>query len=302
MSKQSRESVWILGAEGLLGRTWTSWLRAQGISVFGSGKEVDLASAGQVDQFLGTLSQVPSLAINCAALTGFDRCEKDPEKAFAVNADGPALLGQLAQKYGFGLIHFSSDMIFEGCSGERAEGSLPCPISTYSKSKLDGERRLQQSCPHALIIRSSWLFGHHRLNFVLRMLHAMADQPAIHLVEDQIGRPTSVLDLVRWTWQLRGQSGIWHLANDGSASWYDLAVAILELAQEMGLPIQCQEVVPIHQSQLPQIRTHSAGALLDLEKARAWGVPLRPWRGALQEVMESCLVEWGSAGLPRETR
>lgn len=300
MVKPARDVVWVLGSEGLLGRTWASWLRSQGVFVIATGSSPDVSSPGEIDLFLGKLEHSPSLVINCAALTGFDRCEKDPEKAFLINAEGPELLGQLANKYGFKLIHFSSDTVFEGGGGLRTEGSLTCPVSTYSRSKLEGERRLLAIHPQALLVRSSWLFGHHRLNFVLRILHSMAEEQTLHLVEDQVGRPTSVFDLIRWTWELRNESGIWHIANDGEASWYELALEIHRLAKSMGLPIRCEEIIPIPQAQLPSIRPRSKGALLDLDKARLRGVELRSWQAALQEVLESCLISCESLGYPKE--
>ena len=301
MGRLEKELVWVLGADGLLGSTWTSWLRSQGFCVVATKRDPDLCLPAEVDLFLSRMEQPPVFVINCAALTGYDRCEKNPERAFATNAEGPELLGQLAHKYGFKLIHFSSDCVFEGAGGERFEGSMPAARSVYAQTKLEGEGRLLKVCPQSLIIRSSWLFGHHQPNFLLRILHSMATEETLHVVEDQIGRPTSVLDLVTWTWALRHKHGIWHLANQGEASWFSFAQQVLQLAQRMDLPIQCREILPIQHEQLLTKRPASCGATLNTEKAERFGLVLRPWQLALGEILEGCFVEFPSE-LHRETR
>ena len=231
-------------------------------------------------------------------MTGFERCDKDPERAFEVNGMAPCFLGQLGNKYGFRVIHFSSDAVFEGGEGFRAEGSLPCPNSVYGRSKAEGERKLLEVQPQALIVRSSRLFGNHRLNFVLRVLHKMSEQKTLHVSSRREGRPTSVMDLVQATWTLQNQSGIWHYTNAGIASWHTLAHEIYRQAQSMGLPILCEEVLPTACEQALTLAEKGYGAMLDTDKAERHGLQFRPWQDALKDVLESFCCPTPSARLP----
>lgn len=232
-------------------------------------------------------------------MTGLERCEKDPEQAFKVNALAPGILGQLGNKYGFRVIHFSSDAVFEGARGFRAEGSLACPCSVYGRSKAEGERKLLEVQPHALIVRSSRLFGYHRLNFVLRVLHTMADQKTIHVAANGEGAPTGVMDLIQATWSLQHESGIWHVTNAGLASWYTLAQELLHQARTMGLPILCEEVLPVEcNPSLFQADKMERG-LLDTSKAESHGLRLRPWQQALKDVLENLCSPFNPAGITR---
>jgi dTDP-4-dehydrorhamnose reductase len=301
MKKNSGELVWVIGAEGLLGRAWMAFCKSNSVPCIGTGRDLDVSRQSNLDHFLGTLNKTPTIVVNCAALTGYDRCEKDPERAMEVNAEGPRLLGQLANKYDFKVIHYSSDVVFEGLRGHRLETSMTGALSVYGKSKLQGEKELLQQCPRALVIRTSWLLGHHRMNFVLRILASMAEQEVVHLVEDASGQPTSVLDLVRWSWMLRAETGIWHLANEGEASYFEVGSAILEWALQHELPLACKQVQAIAASQLPQIRPRISGGTLALEKARHLGIPLRSWEEGLHEILENCLIAWDTLSLSQES-
>lgn len=298
-AKREPPDVWVTGSEGLLGRSVIAWLKAEGIPYVSTTSEVDIASPGSLDHFLGSLDHTPSVVWNCAAMTGFERCEKDPERAFEVNGMAPCFLGQLGNKYGFRVIHFSSDAVFEGARGFRTEGSLPCPSSIYGRSKAEGERKLLEVQPQALIIRSSRLFGHHRLNFVLRVLHTMSEQKTIHVASNGEGRPTSVMDLIQATWDLQKESGIWHITNSGSASWYALAQELHRQARNLGLPVVCEEVLPVECDQASVLADKGSRGTLDTDRAERYGLHLRPWQEALKEVLETLCSPLNPAGLPR---
>jgi dTDP-4-dehydrorhamnose reductase len=298
-AKREPPEVWVTGAEGLLGRAMLSWLKRESIPFVSTSSEVDIASPGALDHFLGSLDHTPSVVWNCAAMTGFERCEKDPERAFEVNGKGPCFLGQLGNKYGFRVVHFSSDAVFEGARGFRAEGSPLSPVSVYGRSKAEGERRLLDVQPQALIVRSSRLFGHHRLNFVLRVLHTMSEQKTIHVAAHNAGQPTSVTDLIRSSWALQHESGIWHVTNAGSASWYTLAQELHQLAQSMGLPIMCEEVLPVECNQVPTLTERGEQGLLDTDKAERHGLQLRTWQEALKEVLEDLCSPLNPTGIFR---
>ena len=227
--------------------------------------------------------------VNCAAYTAVDKAETDFWNAFRVNSDAPALLAEYAEEQHILLIHLSTDYVFNGESCRPYRESDPAvPLGIYGKSKWDGEERIRLIAPSYIIIRTSWLYSAYGANFVKTMLRLGNERESLNVVCDQIGTPTHAADLAAAILSIIGQcdrdcsySATYHYSNEGVASWYDFAVAIMELA---GLPCR---VVPIESSAYPQAALRPPYSVLNKSAIkREWGVEIPHWRASLVAMLE----------------
>ena len=195
------------------------------------------------------------------------------------------------QNTGVPLVHYSTDFVFNGKkTTPYGPGDQPAPSSVYGQTKLQGERELLAlDLPNLLIIRTSWLFGPCKTNFVTRILELAATRPELSVVHDQIGSPSYTPDLAAGSLALldRGATGIFHLANAGQASWCELATEAVR-----GADLACR-IKPIPSSEYPQKACRPAYSVLDLGAfTAATGIAPRPWLQALREFLfsrEDCL-------------
>jgi dTDP-4-dehydrorhamnose reductase len=228
----------------------------------------------------------PTLLINCAAHTKVDLCEDEREKADAINGHAVGVLAAAAREHGTFVVHFSTDFVFDGDGTRPYRIDDPVgPISAYGRSKLLGEQKLQASAPnHWLILRTSWLYGRGGASFPRTIVERGRQGAPLKVVNDQIGSPTYTPDLAEATLDLieRGKTGVWHVCNSGSTSWFDFACAALE---EFQVPAS---VAPISTAdwvaQRPKQAPRPAYSVMDIEPfARAVGRPMRPWREGLRD-------------------
>lgn len=279
----------VTGFEGQLGTALRRSLEACEERVWGRDLELDVADTEAVAQELASLpGGPPDVLVNAAALTHVDRCEQEPELAARVNALAPVGLAGLCAERGIQFVHVSTDYVFDG-EGEAPyrEDATPAPKSVYGRTKWLGERDALALYPDALVVRTSWLFGRGR-NFVVAILdqavRAAAGEGALRVVDDQRGRPTYAQDLAEAIRLLVAgeKRGIFHFANDGEATWWDLARAALDLRGHRELEI---ERIATAELKLPAPRP--AYSVLDLGKARDAGVPMRHWQEALEAYLAS---------------
>lgn len=273
------------GANGMLGRGMVSALREAGVDTLAaSSADVDYFDADDLDDFLD--EHEPDCLVNAVAYTQVDQAEDQPEEAYRLNASLPALLGVAAEERGLRLVHFSTDFVFDGKKGAPyLPTDDPHPLSVYGASKLAGEQCLQAlDLPGLLILRTAWLFGPGKTNFVRRILELAAERKELKVVADQFGSPTLTTDLARLTVALlkNGATGLLHAVNSGQASWHELAAEAVRLAG-----LDCR-VLPIPTSGYPTRAVRPANSVLDMKDT----VPLagytpRHWREALVEYMES---------------
>ncbi|MBV1733588.1 MAG: dTDP-4-dehydrorhamnose reductase, partial [Hydrogenophaga sp.] len=183
----------------------------------------------------------PQVVVNPAAFTAVDLAESHADKAMAVNAVAPGVLGEEAHRLGAPVIHFSTDYVFDGEKGAPyVEDDAPQPQSVYGRSKLMGEIALRQACPKHLILRTSWVFGAHGQNFAKTMLRLARERSELRVVSDQIGAPTSAALLADLTAHLVRQLqqsdhaafpfGLYHVTASGETSWHAYARYVLEQA------------------------------------------------------------------------
>jgi dTDP-4-dehydrorhamnose reductase len=224
----------------------------------------------------------PDVVIHAGAWTAVDACEEDPDRAFGINALGTRHVAEGARRYGAHLVYMSTDYVFDGSSDRPyLEWDRPSPLSVYGRSKWGGEKEVD---PGATIIRTSWVSGAHGRNMVgtvLRLAEETGSTGPLKFVDDQKGCPTFTADLAGAVAVLATERlpGIFHVTNQGVASWYEFARAVME---EAGLdsgrvePIETSELVP------PRPAPRPANSVLDNAAIRLAGMPLLPdWQDAL---------------------
>jgi dTDP-4-dehydrorhamnose reductase len=234
---------------------------------------------GDRDQVLAGITQLtPDLIIHCAAWTAVDACEADPERAWRVNALACRHLAEAAALTDAHLVAVSTDYVFDGTQPDPyVEWDDPNPLSVYGRSKLGGEEEVRRLLPTATIVRTSWLCGPHSQNMVKTVLGLAtedADRP-LRFVNDQRGCPTFTDDLAPALVQLgvARRPGLFHVTNQGSATWFDLAREILKAAgrdQDRVEPISTAELDP------PRPALRPANSVLDNAALRLSGLPLLP--------------------------
>ena len=174
----------------------------------------------------------PDVIINCAAHTNVDVCETQWDLAYKINAIGPRNLSIAASKAGAKMIHVSTDYVFEG-NGTRpyTEFDEPNPVSAYGKTKLEGENFVKAFADKYFILRTAWLYGEGK-NFVKAMLRLAETHDEVSVVSDQLGSPTSAVELAKMIHHLEPTEnyGVFHATCEGDTNWAEFAEAIFKRA------------------------------------------------------------------------
>ena len=223
------------------------------------------------------------VVINCAAYNDVEKAEEDEQTAMKVNAEAVGLLAAAAKKADALLIHFSTDYVFDGKANvPYTEEDTPNPLSAYGRSKLAGEKAVQESGCRHMIFRTSWLYSLTGKNFFKTMAEKCADSPQAKVVIDQTGTPTNAEDLAAFimhiiTENMLDKTGLYHYSNEGVASWYDFATAINE---ELGYTCN---VEPCRTSEFPRKAARPAYSVLDKKKVKeTFGFEVPHWRKSLK--------------------
>lgn len=236
MGNQSEmQTILVTGSNGQLGSELNIISAYESFEfIFTDVEELDISDASAVNSFFNT--RKIDFCINCAAYTAVDNAEKNIEAARMVNVDAVQNLAEACTINKTTLIHISTDFVFRGDSHiPLTEENKPDPISVYGFTKLEGENIALKSNPKTVIIRTSWLYSSFGNNFVKTMIRLGQEKEELGVVVDQIGTPTYAGDLAKAIIliikdeDLEDNYGLYHFSNEGVASWYDFAKAILEL-------------------------------------------------------------------------
>lgn len=270
----------ITGAVGMLGQAVMKELREKGEAFVGlTHQELDVTAKARVLELFS--SQKPTLVIHLAAWTDVDGCEREPGKAFTINEKGTENVAMACAKNKAKMIYLSTDFVFDGKKKTPyTEDDPPHPLNTYGCSKLAGEKKVRENLKSYCIIRSSWLFGPGRDNFVTKVLFLAKTSVPLRIVEDQVGTPTYSLDLARALLQLIATSpeGIYHITNSGSASRYEWAKAILEYSGYKEV-----ELIPIKYKDFSELAPRPSFSVLGSSRINL-GLP--HWREALKTYID----------------
>ena len=224
----------ITGCDGQLGKEIVKQLNREekisGNELFALNRlKLDISDFNKVNKYISSIK--PDVVINCAAFTKVDLCEDEIELAYKINSIGPKNLSICCEKVNAKLVQISTDYVFDGKNKNLyREDDITNPQSVYGKSKLLGEKYVQDFCSKYFIIRTAWLYGDGN-NFVNTMLKLSESKDEINVVNDQIGTPTSTVDLAKVILKLiyTENYGLYHGTNKGYCSWYDFAKKIFEI-------------------------------------------------------------------------
>lgn len=283
------------GRRGLLGQAAAKVFSDRGCRVAVQGREdVNPASRDSLQAMVERLQ--PDCLVNAMGSNDSAAAGRNPEEANALNARLPGYLADLARRNGVSLVHYSSDHVFDG--EKRAPYTpkdCPKPGCVLGKSKLAGERAVTEAAPEtALIIRTSWLFGPWKTNFIHELLERARTERILPVAHDAIGSPTYTLDLAAYTYQLisQGAAGIYHLSNSGRASWCEFAAEVLAATEYNG------KVEPITLDPSSQRTMRPRSFVLDTSDYTCLvGQKPRPWPQALRDYLFSYESQrlWGDS-------
>jgi dTDP-4-dehydrorhamnose reductase len=264
--------VLLTGAGGQLGLELAGTLPDRGHEVVALDRlALDVADPEAVE---GAIDEhKPEIVVNAAAYTNVDGCEEATGLAYSVNALGPRNLAQACERRGCGLLHVSTNYVFDG----RGEGPYepfdpPNPISAYGRTKLAGEEHVMRLTNRWYVVRSAGVYGRGH-NFVRTMLRVAKERGSLKVKDDEFISPTYARDLAEGIAGIveDGRYGLYHLTNAGSCSWYEFTREIFRLA---GVET---EVVPIPGSEYPLPAARPANGVLSSlgsPKLRHWGEAL----------------------------
>lgn len=244
---------------------------------------LDLADPDRVQQVVGEFA--PDAIVNCAAVTDVDACEREPERAYAVNTSGVRTLSIASARAGAHLVHVSTDYVFDGCTDRPYhEWDDTGPLSVYGRSKLGGELEVASHAHSWTVVRSSWIFGRRGHDIVSWVLDTFARGELRGVIDDQRSTPTYAPDLATVLARLAidRRVGLYHVVNQGDASRYELARAALELRG-----LDASGVKAMSSADLDRPAVRPAYSVLDDLALRLAGLPrLRAWPDALAEYLE----------------
>lgn len=234
----------------------------------------------------------PDWVLNAGAYTAVDKAEGEPGLALAVNGGAPRAFAEALLETGGRLLQVSTDFVFNGSQGSpyRLEQQRD-PLGAYGHTKAAGEEAVEEMLGtwRGVILRTSWVIGPVGKNFALTMLRLHRERQQIGVVADQVGCPTSTHTLAAACWRVISagiSERVLHWSDAGAASWFDVAVAVGELAQELGLLEQPAVVNPLTTAEYPLPAQRPSYSLLDCSSSRkALGLAPTPWRQALRQFL-----------------
>lgn len=275
----------------MLGQEWASraardrWVGVRLLDRAGC----DVTDAASVARAIPEETRV---VINCAAYTDVDGAEADEAEATRINGDAVGVLAARCREVGATLVHYSTDYVFDGDPTPRR----PCavdhprsPVNAYGRSKAAGEVAVEHSGAEFLLLRTSWLYAAHGKNFVRTIAKAARERDALRVVNDQRGRPTSCATLVDLTVRLleAGARGTLHACDDGEATWFELARAVVARVRP-----ECR-VDPCTTDEFPRPARRPAYSVLDLEPTRRLVGAIPGWEDALERTLAELATRAG---------
>lgn len=307
----SNVRILLTGGTGLLGQALHPSLKALGTVEAPGRSELDLRRPDTIRAVVH--DRAPDLVVNGAAYTDVDGAEDEPEKARAVNAQGPGVLADVCREMSVCLIHYSTDLVFDGAL-ERpyTEEDEPRPLGVYGRTKREGERAvLASGAPH-LVLRTAWLYGAGGENFVDTIIHLIRREEELPVVNDQRGSPTRartvaevtakvledlleggklLADAVRKRFEAGG--GLFHLAAKGQVSRYEQARVIQREAARIRPEGGYEACIlqPVTSSEYSQQAKRPANSALDSSRIKqTFGLTVLEWDAALRAYLEERLA------------
>jgi len=287
--------ILLFGRDGQLGTHLNQFLPelpgVEQLSGYGI-EDLDLSHLDRLREVIN--DEKPQLIINAAAYTAVDKAESDAGLAAKVNAEAPSVMAKAATALNAGMIHYSTDYVFDGAATEPyTEDDQPHPESVYGSTKLDGENEVLTHCKNSLILRTSWVYSMHGQNFLRTMLRLAEEKDELKVVGDQIGAPTTTRALTDATLKLvqyfmlnngfpEAVSGVYHMTCSGETSWCGFARAIVAASE-----FSDTRILDIPTSDYPTPAKRPAYTVLSNKKLLdTFGIQLPDWETALSDCMQ----------------
>lgn len=259
--------------------------------------EIDFNQPESIGQLIDQIK--PGLIINAAAYTAVDQAEEEQSLAFNINGHTVGVIAEKARKNQAGLIHYSTDFVFDGSKGtDYTEEDETNPINVYGESKLLGEKKIIQAGGSYLIFRLSWVYSFNNPSFPTKVLNWARQYKTLRIVDDQISNPTwammvaqKTVEIVKqyqdnWFFEFEKLVGIYHLVGKGSVSRYDWAQAILDLDPDKGQQI-AKRILPAKSSDFPTPANRPNYSALDCTKfLETFDLGLPDWKVSLANAMK----------------
>jgi len=254
---------------------------------FLSSKQLNIVNYNLLKEYI--LSNNIEAVINCAAYTAVDKAEEDKELASDVNYIGTRNLVQIMEEVNGKLIHISTDYVFDGNNSIPYTEKDPInPLGIYGETKFKGENCLFNSNVNGIVIRTSWLYSSFGNNFVKTMLRLGMQNSKLNVIFDQVGSPTYARDLAKICLNILNErdvlnedGNLYHFSNEGVASWFDFAKAIMEINN-----IDC-EIFPIESKDFPTLASRPHYSILNKRKIKKdFKVEIPYWRDSLKDCLE----------------
>lgn len=260
--------------------------------------EFDLSDTAKIAPAIEALK--PDVVLSVAAFTAVDAAETDEALALAINGTALGEIGRAAVRLGVPVVHLSTDYVFDGEKPEPYVETDPTgPVGAYGRTKLAGESALAAATPDHAILRTAWVYSPFGKNFVKTMLRLAETRDRVGVVADQIGNPTSALDIAEAMLTVAGNllaspdpslRGLFHMTGSGEAAWADFAAEIFRVSALCGGP--SAEVERIPTAAYPTPARRPTNSRLDCSKLeRVHGVRLPDWRGSTEVVVRRLLGE-----------
>jgi dTDP-4-dehydrorhamnose reductase len=308
--KRAKPRILLFGKTGQVGQELAPLLDGMGQLTSLDRQHLDLSQPDEIRRVIRSAG--PDVIVNAAAYTAVDRAESDEPAARAVNGAAPGIMAEEAKHLGALLVHYSTDYVFDGAKRTPyGEDDPPNPINAYGRTKLEGERLIQQSGCAYLIFRTAWVYARRGRNFLLTVLRLAAEKEELRIVRDQVGAPTSSREIAAGTAKVLSQicsstngaspssatKGIYHMTAEGETTWYDFAGRILELASSQSLstdwfraatanrPLIARKIVPIATAEFPTAARRPAYSVLANRRLKqAFGINLAHWEMQLRSI------------------
>lgn len=249
--------------------------------------QLDITNKQQIEDY--TRHHNIEAIINCAAYTDVDGAENNQEQANKLNDTAVGYLAEIASKHRIQLIHISTDYVFSGQHYlPYQETDEPSPQSIYGLSKLAGEKKILEN-QAGIIIRTAWLYSSYGKNFVKTISSLSKEKNQLKVVYDQIGNPTAAADLVKTIFTILQNkppkkllTGLYHFANEGVCSWYDLAMTIAELEGNQ------VNIIPIESKDWPTPAKRPHYSVLNKARIKnAFDISIPYWKDSLKQMLKA---------------
>lgn len=288
----------VTGRDGQIARALMERAVGKGIEIITLARpEFDLTRPETIGVALE--KSAPDLVISAAAYTAVDQAESNEAEAALANAVAPGEIGLASRRLGIPVIHLSTDYVFNGEKATPYEETDPvAPLGVYGRTKLEGERALAAATEDHAILRTAWVYSAYGRNFLRTMLHLAESRDSLNVVADQIGNPTSAIDIADGILAIAGNlmssrrkelRGIFHMSGRGEATWAGFAREIFRVASELGrAPTIVQEITT---SEYPTPARRPNNSRLNSRKIEELhGVKLPEWQESVEFVVRDLLI------------